>query len=127
MAETKRVRRTPINGIRNKLSITGADPSMHYLWAMDQDDRLLRLQDQGYQFVSKDKVAVGDKRVADATPMGDAQTLKNRNGDTQYLMAIPKEWFDEDQSRKATEVDSKEESLFQNPEGLNKLKFNSKT
>lgn len=129
MTETKRVRRTPINGTRNKLSITNHDPDKHYHWVLDVDDGIQRALDKGYIFESKDKHVVGDKRVADATPMGSAQTLKNKNGDMQYLMSVPKEWKADDDAERAKAVDRTEQTLREDPEskGLTRIKFNSKT
>lgn len=111
MAETKRVRRTPINGTRNKLSVVGKDADYEYRHVLDVDGRIQELQENGWQLVAKKDHKVGDDRVAEATPIGSHQHIVNKNGDVQYLMRIKKEYYDEDQKAKLAKVDSDEESM----------------
>ena len=125
MSETKRVRRTPINGIRNKLTVAGKDADKEYRFVTDTDDNLTRFKEKGWEMVPKDKVTVGDKRVADPSDMGSIKQIKNRNGDIQYLMCIPKEWKAEDDAAKQAEIDKIERALYDEPEakGLKKYKL----
>lgn len=91
-------KRTPL-GARNRLSFRNLDPDYSYRVINDQDDRLARAQEAGYEHVSSES-QLGDLRVAEGTIPGANVAKPVGNGVTGYLMRIKKEWFDEDQAAK---------------------------
>lgn len=111
MAEIKRVRRSPINGLKNKLKVQGQEPGYEYRIVNDLDGRVEDLTERGYEFVENKGVTVGDKRVATPSPTGSKVEVSMGGGVRGYLMRIKKEFFEEDQATKAKVVDDTEALL----------------
>lgn len=110
--ETKRApRRTPINGVRSRLSVRGKEPGYEYRIVNDIDDRIAEFQEYGWEVVSDDKVKVGDKRVANPTSEGTPKQISVGGGTKAYLMRIKKEFYEEDQAAKAKQVNELESSM----------------
>ena len=107
----ERVRRTSINGIRNKLTVHGKDPDYEYRHVLDVDGRVLDLQERGYEIVENKGIEVGDKRVAAASSTGSVVSTPSGDGRKLILMRIKKEYFEEDKRTKEAEVDRTEEQL----------------
>lgn len=101
--------RVPLDGPRNLLTIPQhlEKPGVHYTWQHEVD--VPRFQAAGYDFVT-DPIAVGDPTVNTTSRInapGNSVVLRYK-GDVLYLLAIPEEWYNEDQQRmedqrKATE------------------------
>ena len=107
----KRVRRTPINGTRNVLTVSEKDPDFHYRFVNDTGDRVARFQELGYEVVTDQKHKLGDRRVAATTPEGSTRTVSAGGGVTAVLMRQRKEWYDEDQKAKADDIDETERAM----------------
>jgi hypothetical protein len=105
-----RVRRQPV-GIRNRLSVRGQDPNYNYRFVNDQDDRVSRFQEAGYEFVPNSEVKIGDNRVDIDSTLGTNASVSVGNGMRAYLMRQKKEWYDEDQKLKQDEIDKSEAGL----------------
>lgn len=113
MANVKqeRVRRTPINGTRSRLSVRGKEPGYVYRVVNDIDDRIQSLQEIGYEIVTDKNVTVGDKRIANPTQEGSPVQVSVGQGTKAYLMRQKQEWYDEDKTAKAGKVDELEEQM----------------
>lgn len=110
---TSRVRRTPINGTRNRLNIRGKEPGYQYRIVNDIDDRISTFQEMGYELVVDNNVSVGDKRVATPTKEGSPVKISVGQGTKAYVMRQKQEYFDEDQKAKQTQVNELEDSMKQ--------------
>jgi len=114
MAETKRVRRTAINGTRNKIPlIQNQDPNFVYRYVYDNnvDFRVQELEERGYEVVDRKTVrTIADRRVADPSQLGSTLTVPS-GANKLVLMRIPKEYADEDKNLKQAEVDKLEQSM----------------
>jgi len=101
--------RVPL-GARNRLTFTDIDPNYVYRVINDQDDRLDRAQEAGYEFVASDK-KLGETRVAEGTVPGAHTAKPVGNGVTGYLMRIPKEFHEEDKKAKEAKIKQLEDSM----------------
>ena len=54
MENKRKTVRTAINGRRNKLTITGKEPGFEYRVVNDDDNRIVELQERGYEIVTHD-------------------------------------------------------------------------
>lgn len=103
MARKER-KRTPLSGIRRKLSYDNQDKDYVYRWVNDNDRRLQNAQEGGYEFVEKadrDDHAGDDDVTNENAGVGSAiSKIVNRDGTKAYLMRIKKEWYEEDQREK---------------------------
>lgn len=102
-APSGRVSRTPI-GTRNILTVKGKDPNYVYRHVNDIDDRIQMFQEAGYELVQDESVQVGDKRVNAASSLGSAKAVSVGQGTKAYLMRIKREWYEEDQAKKLSNV-----------------------
>jgi hypothetical protein len=109
-APSGRVTRTPVSQ-RNILTVKGKDPNYVYRIVNDQDDRITQFQEGGYELVSKDTVAVGDKRASTGSAVGSVAHMSVGRGQKAYVMRIPKEFYMEDQAAKQAKVDMQEASI----------------
>ena len=107
----ERVRRTSINGVRNKLTVRGKDEGYEYRHVLDIDGRVEDLTERGYEIVESKGIEVGDKRVAAASNTGSVVTTNSGDGRKLILMRIKKEYYEEDQKTKAAIVNATEEQL----------------
>lgn len=108
-----RVTRVPV-GQRNLLTVKGKDPEYNYRVVNDVDSRVAQFQEAGYEIVSRTgPVEVGDKRASAGTPVGSAHHFSVGGGQKAVLMRIKKEWYAEDQQRKADFVNAQEASIKQ--------------
>lgn len=106
-APSGRVKRVPVGG-RNILTVTGKDPNFAYRIVNDEDDRITRFKDGGYELVPNETVKVGDDRANAASSMSSMKQLSVGGGKKAYLMRIRKDWYDEDQKDKQKRVDEQE-------------------
>ena len=102
--------RAAINGRRNKLTVTGKEPGFEYRIVNDTDDRIMELQERGYEIVTH-SATVGDKRVGVPKKEGSPIEISVGGGRKAYVMRIKKEWYDEDQAAKQELVNDLESSL----------------
>lgn len=109
--ETARARRTPINGVRNKLNVRGQEPGYVYRIVNDIEDRVQSLQEMGYEIVTDKGVTVGDKRIANPTQEGSPVKVSVGQGVQGYVMRQKQEWFDEDQKAKNARNDELEAQM----------------
>lgn len=120
MAETKRVRRTPINGTRNKIPvIKNPDPDYVYRYVYDSpnDDRIAEMLERDYEVADSNKTqVVQTKRVADPSALGSQVTVPSGSNKL-VLMRIKKEYFEEDQKAKMEHVNSMESTMNAPVEG----------
>lgn len=96
----ERVRRSAINGTRNRLNVRGQEPGYVYRIVNDIDDRIQTMKEIGYELVTDTKVTVGDKRISNPTQEGSPVKVSVGNGVQAYVMRQKQEWFDEDQASK---------------------------
>lgn len=107
MSDKERRERVPFSTNRRRLALSNEIEGFVTRWFNDQDDRLRRAEDAGYQYVHRKEIGqVGDKdvsngntdvnsrvsRVVGRTPQG--QPIRA------YLLKIRKDWFDKDQDAK---------------------------
>jgi hypothetical protein len=109
--ETARTRRSPINGVRNKLNVRGQEPGYVYRIVNDIEDRVQSLQEMGYEIVTDKGVTVGDKRIANPTQEGSPVKVSVGQGVQAYVMRQKQEWFDEDQKAKNARNDELEAQM----------------
>src|SRR5512139_738717 len=110
-AETTRTRRSPINGVRNKLNVRGQEPGYVYRIVNDIEDRVQSLQEMGYEIVTDKGVTVGDKRIANPTQEGSPIKVSVGQGVQAYVMRQKQEWYDEDQKAKNARNDELEAQM----------------
>ena len=110
MAKTERVKRVPVGGPRNILTVAQKDPNFVYRWVNDVPGRIAAFKEGGYEVVTSDN-EVGDKTVDRGSKLGSAITKSVGGQITAVLMRIPKEWYDEDQAAKQKEVDILEATM----------------
>lgn len=103
--------RTPINGYRDRLTVSGKEPGFHY--CLVNEDNVPRYESAGYEFVEHD-VTVGDRKIDVATQVGGKVALPVGNGVTGYLMRIPQEYYDQDAGELQVENDKIMEALHEN-------------
>lgn len=112
-APSGRPNREPV-GLRNRLTVHSADPNYVYRWVVDYDgtgDRIEQFKRAGYEPVPKGLHKIGDSRVNIGSEAGSMEVLSVGNGQKAVLMRQSKEFYDEDQKRKAGHIDALEESL----------------
>jgi len=120
-AKRVRVQRTPVNG-RNVLTVAGKDPDKVYRFVNDIGDRVESFRQAGYEPVPAADVRIGDKRVGAASSEGSIAQASVGGGTKAVLMAIPKEWYDEDQEAKQAHVNELEQSMKQQALAQNELR-----
>lgn len=113
--EKKRTR-VPIADQRDQLTVRGLDTENYvFRWVSDIGDRIPKFLLAGWGFVrSEDKVVVGDQDINWSKPQFSLVSRGVGGGTQGYLMAIPKEFFNEDQAKKAKQIDEVEATIYQN-------------
>lgn len=108
-----RPKRVPVSS-RNRLEVKGQDPNYAYRIVNDDDDRVARFQEGGWELCSSETVgALGNKRVDDASAVGSAAHFSVGKGTKAVLMRIPKDWALEDQRTKLDEIAAVEATMKQ--------------
>lgn len=111
----KRVRRSPVDHGRNRLTVKGKDPNYVYRVVNDVDDRVNELIEIGYEIDTSEDIRVGDGRINDNSRLGKVRQISVGGGIKGILMRIPKEWYDEDQEAKQEYVKKTEQAMRPNP------------
>jgi hypothetical protein len=107
---SKRVKRTPVGGPRDVLTVSGKDPNYAYRWVLDVPGRIQRFKDGGYEVVT-DGLEVGQATVDRGSNVGSGVTKSAGAGQTLVLMRIPMEYYKEDQDAKQAEITALEASM----------------
>lgn len=106
----ERPKRTPINGYRNRLQITGEEPGFHYCWINDYNvDRYL---EAGYDYVTHD-VMVGHKKIDVTSQPGSRITQNVGNGVVAYLMRCPDDIYHDEMDSLEADLQEKEQAMRQ--------------
>ena len=103
-----RARRTPIT-VRNKLDVKDRDPNYHYRIVNVKEDRIEQFIEQGYEIVQA--ASVGDKQVDAPSSLGSASEVSVGGGMKALVMRTPKEYFNEDQAIKQSQIDELEDTM----------------
>jgi len=117
-SKTERIRRSSINGTRNRLNVRGKEPGYVYRIVNDIDDRIQNFKEMGYELVTDNTVVVGDKRVANPSQEGSPVEISVGQGVKAYVMRQKQEWYDEDQKAKQERVNELETSMKRNAANL---------
>jgi len=115
-SKRKTVRGDLDGGRRNKLTIVGKEPGFEYRIVNDDDDRIMDLQERGYEIVNH-AVKVGDKRVGVPKKEGTPVQISVGGGKKAYLMRIKDDWYKEDQAAKQEQVDDLEATIKSDSNG----------
>ena len=109
----RRPKRTPLSR-RDRLSYGGAmDPDRVYRFINDKDERLSQAVEGGWSFENgKDKI--GDPRAAEGGAIDSRVSKPVGGGIRGYLMSIPKDLYDEDQSAKIAAIEKTEAAMKPN-------------
>lgn len=105
-----RVRRQPV-GVRSRLALTGKEAGYEYRIVADRSNNIAVRQAQGYEFVSADKVTVGDKRVNQPVTQGEHATVSLGGGEVGYVMRISEDYYKEDQAAKRAEIRKTQDTI----------------
>jgi len=102
-----RKKRVPFGAHRTKLQVADEIKGYVLRWFNDQDGRLQRAQDGGYEFVNKrevPKLGIGDGQLhQDNSDLNSRVSKVVSRGEPiirAYLMKIKQEYYDEDQAAK---------------------------
>lgn len=108
--------RTPLGRGRQKLSVPEISGFV-LRWINDNGGRLLQAEEGGYAFVTKAEIGHVGESVEDGnTDIGNRVSKvvgKTESGSPMraYLMKIKKEWYQEDQVEKQTQIDQVERAI----------------
>ena len=102
---TGRKSRVPLGVSRIKLNASKREGYVRR-WINDVPGRLNAAQQAGYEFVSDDPLAASTN-----TGTRISQVVDKSTGLTSYLMEIPEEFYEEDQAKKAEDLDKIDEEL----------------
>lgn len=99
-----------------KLNVDGMDDGYYYHVANDKNGRVQQLQDRGFEVVQHNgKVSMGDSNAKEAGTA--VQTTANASdGSKAILMRIPKEFKEEDDAYRQSQIDKGEEALYRQAE-----------
>lgn len=102
-APKEKVKRTPVGGNRDILTVEGREEGWFYRWVLDIGNRTDKFKKAGYEFVTHD-VMVGDARAGVPEGLGSiVEALSGNGGQKLVLMRIPMEYYQEDQDSKEAE------------------------
>lgn len=118
----KRPNRIPVSGNRDILVVDKLPEDKVARWVNDDKDRILKFLQGGWEFVTDQGVVVGEKTVEASKGIGSVVhrlvgTKATNEPLYAYLMVISKDWYNEDQAAKQTEVDAREESIYEKING----------
>ncbi len=103
-----------LDGTRMRLSVAAnlKDPDWEYRWVNQEGDRVMRLQEIGYEVVSdrNGKLKPGGAGMGSEVSAY-AGTQKDGSAMKQVLMRIPKEIYHEDQRAKQRRINETEASI----------------
>lgn len=118
-----RPRRSPLSH-RNRLAIKNKEPGYVYRIVNDVDDRVLEMQERGYEVCSKEHVgAVGDKRVDNTSSLGSSSMVSVGQGVKAIVMRQKEEYYKEDQAIKQAQIDELERTMTKGKTDYGELKI----
>lgn len=94
---------------RNAIIVTNRDPNFEYRIVNDVGDRITMFKNGGWEVV--DSGAEFD--TGEASTVGSVQARPVGDNVQGFLMRIKKEWYDEDQARKARATQEEEDHITQ--------------
>lgn len=107
----QRVNRVPVSGQRDILTVKHEkDPNFVERIVNDKPGRIDKFLAAGYEIVTT-PTEIGDPRVGTPTPEGSPVKISVGRGQQAYLMRQPKEFYEEDQKAKESEIKAREESM----------------
>lgn len=108
-----RPERVPLYAQRDTMSVRNKDDDKEYRWFNDRGNRIYRSKLAGWEHVTDESdVEIGEYKVEPNKDLGNIICrLVDDEGTKAYLMCIDKDLYDEDQARKAEEIDKKEEAM----------------
>lgn len=112
---SERPKRVPINGLRDKLSITGAEPGWHY--TLVNEDNVQAYLAAGYDYVTHE-VHIGSRKIDQASMVGGRVAIPVGNGVTGFLMRCPQEIFEEEMKLTDERTDATEQSMRKHIQGV---------
>lgn len=92
---------------RNAISVTDQDPNFEYRIVNDVNDRIQLFQRGGWEIVDSGATF----EAGEASQVGSVEARSVGGGVTGYLMRIKKEWYDEDQAKKARVIQEEEDHI----------------
>ena len=106
--------RTPVSGSRDLLTVRGKREDLEYRWVRDVSEtghRIFIFNEAGWFFVPAGDVRVGQSQVYETSDHGSIVRVPDGGGSYLYLMAIEKEFYDEDQMAKHKELLDEERNI----------------
>lgn len=107
MTDRDKRKRVAFSANRKRLQVDAQFPGYVTRWFNDQDDRLQRAEDAGYEFVNRREISqVGDKDITSGNTDVNSRVSRvvgrsaNQQGIRAYFMKIPEAFYKEDQAKK---------------------------
>lgn len=114
-SESAHPTRVPVSSNRAPLAVRGLDQSRYVArFVNDVEDRIARFIEGGYQFVSRDKdgnISIGEATAGTSSAVDSRIKKAVGRGVVAYLLALPRELYEEDQAAKQREIDEIEDSI----------------
>ena len=117
--QTERPARVPVSGNRDILAVKNIPDNKIARWVNDVDNRILKFQQGGQEFVTDEGVTVGQPTVESSKAVGKVVskivgTKKTNEPLYAYLMVIDRDWYNQDQQAKQNDVDAQEQAIYNN-------------
>lgn len=117
--KASRPSRVPVSGNRDILAVQNIPEHKIARWVNDVDNRILKFQQGGWEFVTDQGVVVGQPTVESSKAVGKVVTKivgtkKTNEPLYAYLMVIDRDWYNEDQRSKQDNVDANEQMIYNN-------------
>lgn len=109
-ARPQRVKRVPVSGPRDILTVLNKDENYVYRWVLDKPGRIQRFLDAGYEVIQHE-TEVGSVSVDRGSRLGSAVTFAT-GGTVLVLMRQRREWYKEDQDSKQNDLEATEKLLY---------------
>lgn len=100
--------RKPV-GLRNRLAVVNEDPNREYRLINNEPARLAQFEEGGYRVEDIEKHMPGSRKGTKGSNVDNVMHVGG--GQTQVLVSIEKELYDEDQRVKQAKVDAMEASM----------------
>jgi len=116
--------RVPVHEQRDKITVQGKRDDLEYRWVQDGDEagqRIAKFKIGGWDFVKAKDVQVGQAWVHESTYGGGSlirRPASEARNTYYYLMAIEKEFFDEDQLNQQADIYDREREMLYGDPGL---------
>jgi len=106
--------RTPINGMRDKLTVFGKSDDYYYYWVKDGNEEgqeIFNHKQAGYEFVHAGEVKIGQSAVYKTANVGSIIRQPAGFGEWLYLMKQPMDFHEEDHKAEQDRILAKEKSM----------------